>query len=77
VVGEARRDPVLRQRVGEQVVGAAYSVALETRFCRLHDGEQRVGDGGWPEARASPPMPPSSAATRASSTAVVGFMMRV
>jgi hypothetical protein len=30
-----------------------------------------------PEARPSAPMPPSSAATRFSSTSVVGFMMRV
>ena len=31
----------------------------------------------WPEASASAPTPPSSAATRFSSTSVVGFMMRV
>jgi hypothetical protein len=30
-----------------------------------------------PEGHASAPMPPSSAATRFSSTSVVGFMMRV
>jgi hypothetical protein len=31
----------------------------------------------WPDASASAPTPPSSAAMRCSSTSVVGFMMRV
>jgi hypothetical protein len=34
-------------------------------------------DAAWPEASASAATPPSSAAIRSSSTAVVGFMMRV
>jgi len=31
----------------------------------------------WPDAVASAPMPPSSAAMRCSKTSVVGFIMRV
>ena len=31
----------------------------------------------WPEAKARAPTPPSSAATRASKTPFVGFMIRV
>ena len=41
------------------------------RFCTAN------AEAAWPLASASPAAPPSSAATRFSSTSVVGFMMRV
>lgn len=34
-------------------------------------------DADWPEATSSAPVPPSSAAMRSSTTACVGFWMRV
>ena len=45
VVREARADAVLRQRMGEQVVGAAVERgARDQVLARLHDGQQRVRD---------------------------------
>ena len=41
------------------------------RFCTA------IALAAWPDATASAPAPPSSAATRFSSASVVGFMMRV
>ena len=74
IVGETRFDTETRQGMREQIVGAAVQGrGGDDVVADLRDRHQRVGDGrrtGGYRQRADPP---SMAATRCSSTAVVGF----
>ena len=71
--------PELGQGVGEEVVGAAVEARAADDVVagagEVEDGE-RLGRLARGRPRAAP-TPPSSAATRSSKTAVVGFMIRV
>ncbi len=54
-----------------------YSVEADTTWSpALHSVRMAVASAAWPVAQASAARPPSSAATRSSSTATVGFEMR-
>ena len=76
VLDEGGLDAELRERVLEEVVGAAVDRARrDDVVARLRDVQDRVGDRPPdPEATASAAVPPSSAATRCSTTSCVGFM---
>ena len=78
-VGEPHLDAVLRQRVREQVVGAAVQRRdRDDVVAGAREVEHRVGRPRPGRRRSRrPAMPPSSAATRCSNTSQVGFMMRV
>jgi len=68
---------------GDNVVSTSYLYGgtynqFKVSFPRLGIGAKIVAvSAAWPEAKARAPTPPSRAATRASKTPVVGFMIRV
>ena len=76
VFDEGDLDAELRERVLEEVVGAAVDRGRrDDVVARLRDVEHRVGDRRLSRRpRASAAVPPSSAATRCSTTSLVGFM---
>ena len=77
-LGKSDLDTLLRQHVCEQRVGAT----IELRYgddvvAGLREIQDRVVDRGTARDNTSEPTPFSSAVTRSSSTACVGFIIRV